>query len=103
MSNLINWNGINLTELEIKVLKEYLPEQDCFDSGSGVFDFNEVSQMTNIPLTQLKGVIGSLVKKQILDVDITNNCYSQQNFNLICIGRLLNCNEENFDSLMKLI
>jgi len=66
----------NFTELEKTVLRTFLASQNVYDFGEGVytdldtFQYNvRDRQKIEISISTLKGVVGSLIKKDIIDLD----------------------------------
>jgi hypothetical protein len=55
---------ISLTEMETLVLKDMFLDA----SGNG-HDFGIVENITCLPMTQVRGILASLVKKDIIEVD----------------------------------
>ena len=60
---------VKLTENEKKVLVTLQDELEPWIGVEGLgFIFTELAEITNIPYSSLKGIVGSLVKKEILGV-----------------------------------
>jgi len=64
---------IKLTEKEKKVLKIILsgnPMSYCiYDPGSTITDVEAISKRTSFSINEVKGIVGSLVKKDLVVVD----------------------------------
>ena len=61
-------NGINLTEKETAILLHLYSElSSYFGEGYSDIDCNDISKSLKIDVKTVKGVVGSLVKKGILD------------------------------------
>jgi DNA-binding MarR family transcriptional regulator len=62
-----------LTDLETKVLKSFNTNYDCAENEKGdnatYTGVSEIAKLTGLSLAQVKGVVGSLVKKSLADVD----------------------------------
>ena len=67
---------INLTILEKQVLRNYLPHQSVYDFGQCPMTVKDIgnaiweTEHINISNSTIKGVVGSLVKKEILTSQI---------------------------------
>ncbi len=65
----------DLTQLEKQVLRNYLPKQSAFDFGQEPMKIQDIgnyvwaNENVNLSNDTIKGVVGSLVKKGILDCD----------------------------------
>jgi len=60
--------NLNLTELETKVLTALIDNLYA-EPGFSDVDANDLSRYTKIPMKVIRGVIASLVKKDILNLD----------------------------------
>lgn len=59
---------LNLTELETQVLKSFINGLYA-EAGFSDIDANDLSKWTGIPMKVIRGVIGSLIKKDIMWVE----------------------------------
>ena len=63
------------TQLEKTVLRNYLPKQNAFDFGESPMKISEIGQeiwineKVNLTNETVKGVVGSLVKKGVLECE----------------------------------
>lgn len=60
-----NFKNLNLTELEEKVLTEFI-DRLYAEPGFSDVDARDLSKGTNIDIKTIRGVLGSLVKKGII-------------------------------------
>lgn len=68
--------GISLTEKENQVLEQLHTDLSCyFGEGFSDIDCKDVSRSLNIDVKTIKGVVGSLVKKGILQTYDTGTGY----------------------------
>ena len=66
----------NFTQLEKTVLRTFLADQNVYDFGEGVYTDLETFQYSikdrqkiEISIDTLKGVVGSLIKKNIIELE----------------------------------
>jgi predicted transcriptional regulator len=59
---------LNLTALEVQVLESFI-SQLYAEAGYSDVDVSDLVKKTGIPSKTLRGVLGSLVKKEIVSVD----------------------------------
>lgn len=71
----MEWELPELTELELKVVERFgcflnYPDlRDNIDDNATFFDFEEIAHETGIAHNILRGVLSSLIKKELIDLD----------------------------------
>mgnify|MGYP003626597161 CR=1 FL=1 len=110
-------NNINLTSREALVLRTFLPQQNVNDFGEGVYTKMNFLTMdifdkesTLLIANEMKGVLGSLVKKGLLFVDY--ECGSEKGFGIleeletptqfIWLGAMFEDNQELLEEVLSL-
>jgi len=63
--------AFNLTELETKTLEAYLIENEGYEVDFSYTTAKSLAKATGIAIDSIKGVIGSLVKKELLYAEKT--------------------------------
>tara|TARA_R110000765_G_scaffold230132_4_gene333594 strand:+ start:457 stop:762 length:306 start_codon:yes stop_codon:yes gene_type:complete len=97
--------NLNFTKLERQVLRNFIPTQNVHDFGEDVHNINDISALIfdnegEFVLPRiLKGVVGSLCKKNILSVED----HEDNGFNWIFLNDIFYGNQELTDELTEII
>jgi predicted transcriptional regulator len=94
--------GLNFTELEKQVLRNFIPTQNVDDAGENVKNINHISidifenEREMVLPSTIKGVLGSLCKKGVLYVED----HEDNGFNWVYLNALT---QTEVDEIMELV
>ena len=97
--------NLNFTKLERQVLRNFIPTQNVHDFGEDVHDINDISALifnnegASVSPSTLKGVVGSLCKKNILSAED----HEDNGFNWIFLNDIFYGNQELTNKLTEMI
>ncbi len=76
---------LQLTKMENEVLTTLIDNLYA-EPGFSDIDANDLSKKTNIPMKSIRGVISSLVKKEIVSLEEHDNAFSDKQYIIIYLN-----------------